>query len=745
VLSNFYTGISDVHNMIYTVLRGQLQPFKRRTRNFRSYKSLVKDDFLNDLSTVPFHICEIFDDIDDVYGTFNDLAMSVIDEHIPTKSKQTRKHEVPYRKARNLKAMYYHRFRKCKTSQNWEKYRKQRNLCVKIKNKSIKQYFESKCAAGSKNKDFYPTIKPFLSNKSNNNGQILLAEDDHIVNDATEICQIFNNFFVSIADDIGPVSTPGNARDFSQHPSVHSIETNRPDKSFVFKPVNIKTIEAQINKLVSKKATGTDGLPPQIVKMASPSIAGPLTSIVNKTISTSAFPSLLKSAEILPIHKKNDKLDKSNYRPVSILPSVSKIYEGILNDQIGHFFEDIYSPYLSGFRKGHSCQTLLMRLVEDWKKALDSHKVVGTILMDLSKAFDCLPHDLLLSKLKAYGFEESSITLMNSYLSHRKQRVKINECNSNWQQIRKGVPQGSILGPTLFNIFINDLFDFIKHTTLFNYADDNTLSSIGSSTDEVVRNLQTDANSAIKWFSDNHMKANPGKFQAMLLGSTEDVNFRLGQEAIDCTDCVSLLGMEIDNKLSFDKHLSKIIRKAASQLNALSRLSKFLDTDARKNIYNAYIMSNFNYCSVVWHFCSARNNKKLESIQNRALRFVHSDFKSNYEQLLSKGNNCTLHLSRLRSIAIETYKAVNKLSPNYVQELFKSRSSTHNLRNSDNLSIPRVNTTHYGLNSLSFLAPKVWNSLPPETKSSISLFQFKNNIKSWMGVECKCSFCKFSS
>ena len=205
----------------------------------------------------------------------------------------------------------------------------------------------------------------------------------------------------------------------------------------------------------------------------------------------------MKLAEVSPSYKKADNLVNENYRPVSILTTLSKLYESTMNDQLFKHFVSILNKLLSAFCKGHSCQTLLVKCIEDWKSALDKNKHIGVLFTDLSKAFDCLPHILLLAKLRAYDLDISGCNLIDSYLSNRKQRVRIGNARSEWISLSKGVPQGSILGPLLFDVFINDMYLFINKCTLYNYTDDNSLSCAATEVEEVMSSLQMDGSKVI--------------------------------------------------------------------------------------------------------------------------------------------------------------------------------------------------------------------------------------------------------
>jgi len=446
----------------------------------------------------------------------------------------------------------------------------------------------------------------------------------------------------------------------------------------------------------------------------------------------------MKRAEVSPIYKKDDNLVENNYRPVSILTTISKIYESVMNDQMLDFLIKLFNDLLAAFRKGHSCQSLLIRLIEDWKKALDNKEIVGALFMDLSKAFDCLPHGLLVAKLHAYGFSLSACDLICSYLSGRKQRVKIGNNRSSWADLKKGVPQGSILGPLLFNVFINDLFLFIEKCMLYNYADDDTLSKSSADLTEVMDCLKHDSDIALKWFHDNGMQANPGKFQFMVLSPEEIGTQRLeldGNNVLESVECVKALGILIDDTLKFSQHVSGMCARAGRQLNALARISRYLDLKSRTIIYNSFILSNFTYCPLTWHFCGKHNTDKIEKIQERALRILYQDKVSTYEELIKNANTCTLLISRLRIMALEVYKCAKSLNPPCLNSLFDIKTTPYEMRNSLKLTQPKKNFTTHGLRSFSYLGSKLWNDLSNENHSisDMTLCDFKRFLKTWNG------------
>ena len=276
--------------------------------------------------------------------------------------------------------------------------------------------------------------------------------------------------------------------------------------------------------------------------------------------------------------------------------------------------------------------------------------------MDLSKAYDCLPHDLLIAKLSTYGFEDSATSLISDYLSKRYQRIKIGSVFSSCLEILRGVPQGSILGPILFNIFLNDLIFFIQETEVCNFADDTTIYSCSLNYEEVADKLSNDTYIVLNWFKVNSMAANPGKFQIMFLGSKIDnskITFAIENKQIKCEREVKVLGITIDEKLTFTRHIANICSLANNKLRALTRIRRFLSTEQAKHLSEAYIMSAYIMLShVIWMFCNKTSNNQINKIHKRTLRLVYEMEDANFEDLLLKDNSWNVHENNIHTLLI---------------------------------------------------------------------------------------------
>ena len=321
--------------------------------------------------------------------------------------------------------------------------------------------------------------------------------------------------------------------------------------------------------------------------------------------------------------------------------------------------------------------------------------------MDLSKAFDCIPHDLLIAKLYTYRLIEKSVVFLYSYLKRRKQNVKIDDILSTFQSLISGVPQGSILGPILFNIFLNDLLTTPENSDIYNFADDNTISSISKEKEALLTTLEKESEKAVDWFRRNNMIVNPEEFQSMILersGNSEVHTIEIDSNKTETTNSVDLLGIHIDNKLNFDDHIFTLCNKACMQLNAIDRLKRYLGTKELEVIVNSFIYSNFNYCPLVWHFSSCKALEKIENIYKRCLRMIHNDYDSDYETLLKISGTPTMQIKRIKQLAIEIFKAVNNLNPDFMKNIF-IRKQNARVRPQD-LLVRSHKTVTYGDKSL---------------------------------------------
>ena len=764
------TGLSDHHRMVLTVLRCHHVRLQPTTIHYRDYNQFSPDAFIAELQFEYESQPISYTDPNLAYNEFCNTFKAILDKHAPLKSKVIRGNQAPFMskelsKGIMTRSRLKNKFNKHKTKENWKAYKIQRNKCVHLRKKAIQSYFHQNTNSGNvNNKSFWKTIRPFINNKgTHDNHDIILEENGDLVKDKEKVSEILNNFYINIVEKTTgkqPLvlnSTSSQSVDdeidhingkYENHESIKKIKEHVSLRTlFSLNDATEETILKILLSLDVSKGSGYDTLPPKIIKLAAPIITTPLTNIINLSKLQSKYPDMMKVAYVAPAFKKEDRLKKENYRPISILNTFSKVFERYILGQLMPFFDETMSQFLSAYRKNFSCQNVLLRLIEQWRQYLDNNKVVGAVLMDLSKAFDCLPHELLIAKLEAYGLDRQVVKLIYSYLKDRKQTVKIKGFFGVLKTIISGVPQGSILGPILFNIFINDLFLFIEGRNLHNFADDNTLSDHADSIDELKIKLERLSNTAIDWMDNNYMIANPSKFHAILFKKnrtdTAGEVLKIKNNHIQSESEVDLLGLTIDNRLSFNSHISSLCKKASNQLNALKRLGSSLNFTQRKALAQAFILANFNYCPTIWHFCSMKDQHKIEKIQQRTLRFIYADFTSTYSELLNKAESCTLELRRIRFICTEIYKTVNRIGPAYMNSLITPNQSYHSTRRPLNLFIPQVNQTTFGLRSFRYQGTLLWNSLPEETKTAPNLNTFKKLIKNWSGPACKCNFCSY--
>ena len=428
--------------------------------NYRNYKYFNNNNFRKDL------LCEIsvkgFQNI--TCEEFETMFMMTLNNHAPMKIKYIRANNSPFMNNELSKAiMVRSRLRnksiKLKTIESRDVYKKQRNYCVSLLRKVKKNFYEHlNPSLISDNKKFWKQVKPFFSDKTPSNGNIMLSEGNEIIRNPSICAEIFNNFFIDSIENLGidrnlHINCTNNFNDpiekaikkFKNHPSILRIlQEGYSDNNFSFNPICESNMQNIINNIDSSKSYQKENIPPKILKDNVDICTMVLSSDFNKCIYNGTFPDNLKHADITPTFKKSERLHKINYRPISILPTLSKVYEKLLYFQIYNYFNGIFSKYLCGFRKGQSTQHSLLYMLECLKNALDRGLCTGILLTDLSKAFDCISHDLLIAKLHAYGFSKVSLNLINNYLCDRIQRTKIGEHFSSWRKIIYGVPKAQL-------------------------------------------------------------------------------------------------------------------------------------------------------------------------------------------------------------------------------------------------------------------------------------------------------------
>ena len=280
----------------------------------------------------------------------------------------------------------------------------------------------------------------------------------------------------------------------ANHTSTADIDLSHiaVDSTLSLRKSNPTEVYEVLKGLKPNKATGCDSITPELVQKSAEALSQPFCTLFNYILDHATVPSQWKLGEISPVYKKDCNLTKSNYRPISILPSLSKVFEMLIHYRVGPYFEDLYHKLVFAYRKRHGCDTALLSLTEQWRKELDNRKIVGLVSMDLSKAFDMLPHSLIIQKLVKYGADDNTLSLIKDYLTDRKQRVKLAGTFSPWLPVQRGIPQGSILGPLLFNIFINDIPHVIDYTILSTYADDTQIFYAGDNVTDVEHAINSD-------------------------------------------------------------------------------------------------------------------------------------------------------------------------------------------------------------------------------------------------------------
>ena len=462
-----------------------------------------------------------------------------------------------------------------------------------------------------------------------------------------------------------------------------------------------------------------------------------LVYLCNLSFASGVVPSELKLAKVVPIYKSGKSDTFTNYRPISVLCVFSKIYERLMYNRLINFLlkHDALFKYQFGFRDKHSTELALILLMDKITSAIDNNEFTLAVFLDLSKAFDMVNHTILLNKLEHYGVRGIPLQWFKSYLSVRKQYVSYNGTDSYPSEINCGVPQGSILGPLLFLIFINDLHTTSESLFYILFADDSNLLLSGPNIKDLCKKMNQEIKAVVEWFRVNKLCLNVKKTNFMIfcaknkMYDSNENSIEVDNVIVEQVKSTKFLGVYIDDKLNWNVHIDYISKKISKNIGVITRARKLLDQKTMTNLYYTFIYPYLNYCCSVWGLAPIKYISKLHILQKRILRIICGKPRLFPSLDLFKSLEI-LPIFELNKLKLSTFcfKHMSQMLPSIFDEFITNISDihSHDTRSSKNMYV-RTPRTEYALNSVRYQAPLVWNSLSFEICASKTIKTFKRN------------------
>ena len=695
------------------------------TISYRSFKNFNKAAFLHDLGLLPFDDVFNYSDPNQALDLWYKYFFSVLDLHAPVRQRRVKHPQLPqWLTSEIVRAMSSRE--QLKKLKMFEEYKKARNIVKNMIRDSKRSYFSK--LVENNNKDTSQLWRA-LNTLIKGNG----SRSRNIPPSLT--ASMFNEHFTSAASSL--LSDQNVSHSTYKH--VDKIKTfcsknNSSAAPFNIPPIAVHEVGKHISLLNNKKSTGPDEISSYILKLSLPYIVEPITYIYNLCIAQNIFPSSFKKAKVIPLPKSNLVSDLNNYRPISLLPVLSKILEKHVHGHFISFLEmhKLLHPFQSGFRHNHSCTTALTLLTNKWLSAINDFQMSGVVFLDFSKAFDLVNHNILLEKLKIYLNNSDTVHFFGSFLEKRSQKVHVHGAYSSKKVVKCGVPQGSVLGPILFSMYVNDLPLTFSNSSVECHmlADDTTIHTQNSSIYTIQHTLVDTLREISSWCTENLMVLNPSKSKSMLMTTRQKhqlspltLNLSIDNKSIDQVDSHKLLGVVLDHQLCWKPHIDSLCKKLSKNLYLFSRLQQLITQEARLLFFHAHIKSHFDYASIIWDGASDVLLKKLKSIHKRSVKLIKYDV-----SISSKSNTPPLNVLPLETQltynkAILLYKVINGHAPKYLVELFHhspSRYSAHKC----NLALPKPRLD-ICKTSFSYSGALLWNSIPPDIKNQRTFTSFK--------------------
>lgn len=663
-------------------------------------------------------------DLSQSWSCFAEFIIKLIEKYIPVskaRGKGDKKNLYVNRSSLNAirnKQRKWTKYKHCMTQENYDVYKSARNNVI-TELRRAKYMYEKDLTAKIKdeNKLFWSYVRSKTKTKSTVS-QITNSEGELSKSDQ-ETADILNNFFTSVFEAEGDGPIP----EFEQRHYENELSDIM---------ITEEIIDKLINQLKSSKSQGPDNIHPKFLKETHLAIKQPLKIIFQQSLKEGKLPDMWKVANVTPIYKKGNKRCAENYRPISLTSVTGKILEKIIRNAIVEHMtsNDLFSEAQHGFVAGRSCVTQLLEFLEEITESIDNGEDVDVIYLDFCKAFDKVPHKRLLKKLCSYGIVGKVFNWIKDFLSNRKQRVMINGSGSEWQKITSGIPQGSVLGPILFLIFINDLPDVIN-VCIKLFADDGKIYS-SVNTEGKKRNLQENITKAENWANTWKMFFNKEKCHHLHIGkrntvSTYTMNGDSGPVNIEKVNQEKDLGVIVDKNLKFRDHIMSKVNIANRNVGIIFRTFTYLDSEMFLNLYKALVRPHLEYASQIWTPLYKKDKITIENVQRRATRLVRSISHLSYENRLRELGLPTLEYRRERADMVQVYKIFNGIDKIEPDKLFTLASHRTTRGHSFKLFKPRarLNTRRQ---SFSNRIVDTWNSLPDTVVRAPSLNSFKSRL-----------------
>ena len=690
-----------------------------KNKIIRDYKNFKKEAFLNELAEMDVKkISENITGANSKYNILHDSIDYLLSKHAPLKkmtNKKMKQMRKPWISDNILKLIgqknsLYSQHLQTGNHEILLQYRTLRNNINHSIRRNKYLYYKAYFSSCNNNiRKFWKGINNFLNAKNRENDTpLMINKKGKPCIDPYEIAAEFNSYFTNVAPSlVKKLPKQSNKKIFSDYLGRNN------ENSFFLSPTTSNEVFNTIKKLDQNKATDIYNFPVKIIKDISDIISSPLSDIINESFSTGVFPERLKLAKVLPLHKGNSKLETNNYRPISILPIFDKILEKLMYSRLISFLTEnaILSTCQYGFRENHSTNLAILDLISKVQKSNENGNLSCVIFLDFAKAFDTVNHEILLKKLLHYGIRGKAHEWFTSYLTDRKQSVSVAGSLSEPLPIKCGVPQGSVLGPLLFLIYINDIIlaSNIFKFTLF--ADDtclfsqkNDLKSLESSTNKELTKISD-------WLIANKLSLNISKSNFLLFknknnAGTQSINIGISGQKIAQKQTVKYLGLKIDEKLSWDKHISHVSIKVAQGTGIIYKLRHVLSPKSIQNIYSCFTQSHVQYCISLWGFCNSPSLTKLKHSLKKCVKVMNPKNNIEVNQMLM---NKLLNLDQLLildtcKIAYAYYHGTLPINLNHLFHLNRLNHS-HNNRKFATFNVPHSSS----YNKISHIGSLNWN------------------------------------